>query len=286
MRAIIFAHYDQDAIVDPHVHFSIACYRKVFDHVSFVSASLKELPKETKKNVDHFIARENIGYDFGSWRDGLLQLQLDHQDRFDEVCLVNDSVYGPLFDLEPSLSYGQRNSFDAWGMVSSYQTTRKYKHRGEPHLQSWFLGISRRALRHPGFIQFWGELSPQRDKASIIRNCEIQFSRSMIQEGLKLGSRFDASKLSVSEWLQMLRDVSVLEPFRSFRLIKRSLFRTPNPTELFWKPLWDAGVPYVKISMFKHNPHGIRLDRVLTSIERDTDYDPGLIRNHLARVSK
>ena len=66
--------------------------------------------------------RTNLGYDFAAWRDGLATLAAGHHD---EVICVNDSVFGPLFDLAGALDHDRVAAADLWGMVLSDQNTSR-----------------------------------------------------------------------------------------------------------------------------------------------------------------
>ena len=70
-RALIFAHYDRDGVIDPHVQYAIKCYREVVNRLVVVSTSATALPGSIAQHVDHFISRPNKGYDFCSWKEGI-----------------------------------------------------------------------------------------------------------------------------------------------------------------------------------------------------------------------
>jgi lipopolysaccharide biosynthesis protein len=94
---------------------------------------------------------------------------------------------------------------------------------------------------------------------------------------------YDASTASQVSLREVLPQVSLLAPRRSWRLVRKSR-RTPhNPSELVWWRLLEAGVPYVKIGLFRVNHYGIDLGRVVAALGRTTPYDLGLIHRHLAR---
>jgi len=115
-RAIVLAHFDRDGRFDPYVHQALAAYRPLADRLVVVSNSATRLPPELARLVDTFLPRSNLGYDFAAWRDGLAGLE---PGAFDEVLCVNDSVYGPLFDLRPALDDVRLADAELWGMVLS-----------------------------------------------------------------------------------------------------------------------------------------------------------------------
>ena len=143
--AILLAHYDRDGIIDPYVIAAAKEYRNFTDTLIVISVSAKTLPNDLSGIVDVFIPRENTGYDFGSWRAGLQALP-DPFD-LDEIICVNDSVYGPLFDLAPALESPRVAAADFWGItVSEMQTSQ---------VQSWFFAMRAPVIRSECFYTFW-----------------------------------------------------------------------------------------------------------------------------------
>ena len=82
---------------------------------------------------------------------------------------------------------------------------------------------------------------------------------------------------------EVLSHISLAAPRRSWRLIRKSRRIPHNPSELVWWRLLEAGVPFVKVGLFRVNHYGIDLERVLVELGRRTPFDLGLIHGHLAR---
>jgi lipopolysaccharide biosynthesis protein len=82
----------------------------------------------------------------------------------------------------------------------------------------------------------------------------------------------------------MIPHLSLAEPGRSWRHFKKARRSRRNPSELAWDRLVAAGVPFVKVGLFRVNHYGLNLRHVLRGLEATTPYDVGLIRRHLARV--
>ncbi len=277
-RAIVFAHFDAGGGFAPHVHHALAAYRNVAERLVVVSNSARALPSSLTRIVDTFLPRANVGYDFGAWRDGLATLRVgDH----DEVLCINDSVYGPLFDLGAALADPRTATADLWGMVLSDQNARREAAR-IPHVQSWFLGMRRRLLESDAFATFWRDFEPLETKREIVEQYEIGFSDRMAQAGFTMAGLYDATTAKRVTLHEVWPHLSALHPRRSWRLVRKSRRRPHNPSELVWWRLWDAGVPYVKASLFKVNHYGLDLGRVLGELRGRFDYNLGLIERHLA----
>lgn len=281
-RAIVFAHYDRDGEFDPYVHHALAAYRPFADRLIVVSNSATRLPASLAAFVDDFLPRPNVGYDFAAWRDGLATLRPgDH----DEVVCVNDSVYGPLFDLAPVFDDARVADAEVWGMVRSDQNTSRTGPR-VPHLQSWFLAMRRAAVESDAWFTFWRQVGPLPSKRDVVERYEIGFSASMAAAGFRVAALFDATQAPPATLREVWPHLSPRAPRRSWRLLRKSRRLPHNPSELTWWRLWDAGVPYLKVGLLRTNHYGLDVRRVLADLRRRSDFDLGLIDAHLRRCGE
>ena len=278
-RAIVLAHFDPQGRFDPHVMHAARAYRQLATRLVLVSNGGGRLPRDLAELVDDYLPRPNAGYDFGAWKDGLATLD---RGGFDEVVCVNDSVYGPLFDLAPAFDHPRTAVADLWGMVLSEQPTGRDRPR-VPHVQSWFFAMRRPLLESAWFDNFWSAVEPAPTKREVVERFEIGLSRSAVEAGFRIAGLYDATTASRVALREVMPHISLTAPYRSWRLIRKSR-RTPhNPRELVWWRLLEAGVPFVKVGLFRMNHYGIDLDRVLAELGRQTPFDLGLIHGHLAR---
>ena len=278
-RAIVLAHFDPHGDFDPHVRHAIAAYRQFADRLVVVSNGGRRLPAALKRFVDEFLPRRNVGYDFGAWRDGLATLD---RSAFDEVICVNDSVYGPLFDLKPAFDDPRTAGADLWGMVVSDQPPGRGLPR-QRHVQSWFFGMRRPLLESPCFDTFWSTVEPLSSKSEVIERHEVGLSQHVLRAGFSVAGLYDATTAPRVSLREVIPQLSIAEPSRSWRLVRKSRRAPHNPSELVWWRLLEAGVPFVKVGLFRVNHYGIDLGRVMGDLKRSTPYDLGLIREHLAR---
>ncbi|MFM1904808.1 MAG: hypothetical protein RLZZ440_2708 [Planctomycetota bacterium] len=278
-RAIVFAHFDPHGCFDPHVTHALRAYRSLAERIVLVSNSARTLPPLLRPLVDDFVPRANVGYDFGAWRDGLGRFRAAD---YEEVVCVNDSVYGPLFDLQPALADSRVAAADLWGMVVSDQNPNRRAARIR-HVQSWFLGMRRPLLESDAWAAFWQEAGWPGSKREIVERFEIGFSARMAAAGFRIAGLYDASTAAPVRIDELWPDLSLRAPARSWRLVRKSR-RTPhNPSELVWWRLWQAGIPYLKVGLLRVNYYGVDLRRVLAELGRSTDYPLEFVHGHLAR---
>lgn len=281
-RALVFAHYDQDGLCADYVVAALRQYRPVVDRLVVVSASLKSLPPTLQPLIDTFIARDNVGYDFCSWRAGIESL--GRLDAFAELICTNDSVYGPLADLAPVLADPRVAAADLWGMCLSDQGTGRRGRVSCPHLQSWFFAMRRPLLESPAFQGFWRSVVPLDLKDDIVDRYEIGMSEDFVRAGFRVAALYDAREHGPATGRELWPHLSIRAPKRSWRHLRKARRPRHNPSECFPGRLLAAGVPFVKAGLFRVNHYGLNLGHVLDVVAAATPCHVPLIRQHLARV--
>jgi lipopolysaccharide biosynthesis protein len=286
IRAIVLAHYDVDGDVDDYVVDALRRYRQVAEHVVMVSASVVDMPDRLAGLVDRFISRENVGYDFGSWRAGIDSL--GSLEGIDELICINDSVYGPFTDLRPILGDSRVAHADAWGMCLSVQGTAARGHEPTEHLQSWFVAIRGDALKSDAFRRFWESVGPAPSKADVINRYEVGLSQGLQGAGFRLAAIHDSRTAVPPSVRELLPMASWTRPWRSLRMIRRGIRGAHrfNPAELRPIRLMRDGVPFIKSSVFRVNHYRLNLRAVEHAVKSMGGYDVGLIRRHQLRLRK
>lgn len=239
-RLAIFAHYDDRREVKRYILHHLRALREVCDAVFFVSTA--ELSDAELDKVRPFCAeawtRENVGYDFTMWRDGIDRSRLDD---WDEIVLTNSSVIGPLWPLRAAFAaMNTGEPCDFWGMTDS--TTFSW------HIQTYFVVFRRRLLRSEPFRRFWRSVVPQGDKLQLIEDYEVGLSSFLVREGFR-GRAFVPAN-------------TVARPF-----IKRLLRPNFNPPTSRPRELLERKMPYVKLLLFRENPSRVPLEPIFSELD-------------------
>lgn len=248
-RLAIFAHYDAKAEVKRFVLHYLQALRDVCDDITFVSTSpLSEVElAKLAPTCGTTIIKDNVGLDFGMWQRALAVTDLD---AWDEIVLVNSSVFGPVRPLADVFARMAASDCDYWGMTNNQDIA--------PHLQSYFLVFRTAALRSPGFRQFWENILPYRDKRQIIRSYEVGLSTFMSEKGLRSAVVAPAEDLSLG----------LLE--------RRGRWKSRNPTCYYPLALLKCGMPFVKVELLRDNPGAVPLGPVYRAM-REAGYDVDLV---------
>lgn len=170
--------------------------------------------------------RANQGLDFGAWQDLINQGVTENADH---ILLTNDSVFGPLYPLQPIFRNMMTPKTDIWGMVESFEVNW--------HLQSWFLCFNHTTFHHPKIQELFSQPFATMNKPDIIRKGELQLGKTL---HLIPGLTYQCSGLSPTG-------------FRPFRHRKQI-----NPMHLDWYTLLQSGgVPFIKKELIRDNHFGI-----------------------------
>ena len=101
--------------------------------------------------IDDFIQRENKGYDFAAWHDGMEFVGFDNLKQYDSVTVMNDTCFGPLWDMAPIYDkYESNPNVDFWGMTN-HQGIKAGDIYIHEHLQSYFISFKKRLVESKCF---------------------------------------------------------------------------------------------------------------------------------------
>ena len=167
-RLFLFAFYDPQGVVGEAALRYLEALRPLGEVVLATDCDLQ--PGEADKLAPlalSFQAARHGEYDFGSYKRAYLAADLTG---YDVVYLVNDSVVGPLFPLEPYLKRMEAMGTDAFGLA--YNPSRHGR-----HLQSWFIGLKPVVFRAPWFREFLAGVTAVGNKEEVCARYENGLAR-------------------------------------------------------------------------------------------------------------
>ena len=155
--------------------------------------------------VARIIERPNVGYDFGGYRDGFLDLAAELA-KLERVWMLNDSVWlvpqsTSWFDDARALNK------DLVAATSNFAMPRVDPHRYRDitwthdtshknfHYASYAIGFGKRVLRDPEFIGYWRKLHITNDKTRTVRRGEIGLTQWALRHDFTHAATYDVSKL-------------------------------------------------------------------------------------------
>lgn len=258
-RLLVYVHYNKYNDISEYVYHQLKTIRSIYSDVVLVSNSrvsveaVQKLKEEQLVNL--FVQRENIGFDFAAWKEGLAQVEYS---KYHSVTLMNDTCFGPLWGLEIYYSKFETDSnIDFWGMTNHLETKVDGKVIPE-HLQSYFMVFKRQILQNERFIDFWASVRDFTSVQEVINLYETQLTALLLSEGFRYRS---------------LLDMSICD----------DVFETANITLAYPDVILQYRVPFLKIKAFTEYPD--RIYSLLNILNMDTEYPIELVKKHLRQIT-
>ena len=260
-RLVIFAGYDKDNIIDDYVVYYIKELRKIADiiYVSDCNMLESELEKISPYCI-HIINGEHGEYDFGSYKRGYIYAkEKDILKDYDYIILCNDSVFGPIFNLEEIVKNIENKNTDVWGIFKSLKDSYY-----DDHLQSYFISIKQKVYISAEFYNFILSIKKESDKNNVIAKYEIGLSQLFKENNYSISYFLDSSLN-----LNLNRNTPLFDPYISI----------------------TNGFPFLKTYIFKHymylKQYGLQMNiKKLKNLIKiiSKHYDIQLIIDYLLRI--
>ena len=215
-RLFLFAAYDKDGVVGEALQW----YLKSLAHMGelvFVADSYMSA-KELEKLAPYCLHAEAVHhgeYDFGSYKRAYIWAK-DNLDlsSYDHIYLVNDSVYGPLFDIYPYVLQMEALGTEAFSFVLN-------SNKRHTHLQSWFIGLDKSVFTKQYFEDFILSVKKEDSKLDVCVKYETGLTELLCSNDV----RFDALlKLSGRKIYNAVKSLYMMD----FPFIKKSAFTRHN----------------------------------------------------------
>lgn len=256
-RLLLYVHFNKFNSISEHVLYQLEKMRPHFNKVVFISNSHISQAQEQdlkKTLVDEILLRKNIGFDFAAWRDGMKLVGFEELKSYDSITLMNDTCFGPLWDLEPIYQKFEKDEqVDFWGMTN-FRQTKDFPE----HIQSYYLSFKKNVVNSTVFQDFWQQIQDYTNVQDVIEHYETQVTTNLTQAGFRYQTVFDTLQAD---------DMGMLYPDFSYY----------NPTAIL-----KHRVPFIKVKTIGAS-EGLT-PYILEDIERSTDYPVDLIVKHMSRI--
>ncbi len=260
-KVCIFAHFSSSNTVDTWARRYLQSLAGLGFNVIFSSAS-RELGNEDLlflgKWTSRVLLRENLGYDFGSWKVGIESIE--NIENVSELLLCNDSVYGPITDLNAILARCRASTGPSLiGLTESLEIQR--------HLQSYFIYFNREAVALDFFSKFWKRVVPLRYKSSVISCYELGLSKNAEIAGANVHAIWSYSTVLSTGLPKLSTDSRTIIAARKFVV---------NPLHFFAHHLVaELSYPFAKKELIDRNPEAVPDSETLRKILDELDVNRG-----------
>lgn len=273
----VFSHFDAHSRVERYVFHYLEQLKACGYEIILVStsATLTQEDMRSLESVCNTVClRENVGYDFGSFKAGI-ELLKHHGAKVERLLVANDSVFGPFNDLQPLLRSMERDDIDLYGLTDS--------HDHGYHLQSYFISYSARVYASPVFDSFWSSVdlissSTDNFKQKIVHNYEVGGSQHFINAGCSYAVAFpyrDVLDLVFKKTLVRLEQSR--DARAGLTVSPHELVFNLNASHRYWSELIDMGMPFIKRELLTKNPIGADVSSWPQKIASVSTYDLSMI---------
>lgn len=185
-RLFLFAGYDKQGIIDDTLIYYLKMLSGYGDIVFVMDNVAPNAELNKLNNIPNILyksAERHGEYDFGSYKRGYQWADKNGTlKKYDWVYLVNDSVYGPLFDIRGILEDLESRNVDLTGMIDF---TNKFT---PIQVQSWFVGLSNKVANSDFIRSFMDNISSQTNKQLIVLKYEVGLSQVILRHGYKMST--------------------------------------------------------------------------------------------------
>lgn len=232
-RLFLFAAYEEAGVVGESLLWYLKSLSKVGDVVLVADSDIEPVQLEPLGPYCLYAqAVRHEEYDFGSykrayaWANANLDLS-----SYDYVYMVNDSVYGPLYELEDYILKMEAMGVPAFSLVVN-------PHKRHPHMQSWFIGLDRSVFLQEWFASFLVSVKKEANKNDICVIYETGLTELVTEKGVPYKGLYEVSGKKIYNSV---------------------------------KDLYNAGLPFVKKAAFtRHNGSlGAQLKYVVDHLDAD-----------------
>lgn len=264
-RLAIFVFYDRDGIASDYVFFLLNSLKSIVDKIviavngNVCDTSLKSL----YEYADDILIRENIGLDAGAYKDILCDyIGWEKIRKFDELLLVNDTFYGPIYPLEDIFNKMKDIETDYWGMTRSPAGKMKNGYKYDIHIQSYFIAFRKKVLLDNGFKKIWEEMKYPKSIVPAVISFELACNKYLMNHGFK--------------------GVALTDLFE----LKYHVEENDNPYLLFpFEMIRDANIPIIKRKSLNLKNRGFKSAiKALKYIKEQNIYNVEYIEGHLKRI--
>ena len=256
-KYLVFAHYHTKGQLRKDIVNFLNTSKKTFTKIIFISTKIS--PNELKKlhkNIK-IIRRNNVGYDFYSYKIGINYFIKKFQGNFDNKNLyfTNSSI---LF-IQPNkiikkITKIRLKNDEFWGISRSLMYT--------DHIQSYFFFFSAKILEYKEILSWWKTIKPLNNRHKIILKYELGLSKVMLNNNIKINSIYKKNiNLKTKNIFK-----KILQRFNEI-FLKTPKYYKKDPTYYFWSDLYRLfGI--IKVRLIKNNDKKYNLKKLHTLLKR------------------
>ncbi|MDR2446258.1 MAG: rhamnan synthesis F family protein, partial [Treponema sp.] len=195
VRAAVYVIYDEQGVIDDYIPYQLSDLKR---NLSFLLVVVNGFLSEAGRRklaplADHIIVRENKGFDAEALKAGLEYAGWDALSQYDELLLMNDTCFGPLYPFKAVFDEMNARDCDFWALNGC--PLRPARRGWKPprygfvpaHLCSNFICLRKTILQSPHFKAYWKALPPIKSFKDAVVKHEFLFTKYFEDRGFVSG---------------------------------------------------------------------------------------------------
>ena len=183
-RIAFYVHYNKDNIISNDDIESLKAYSTIFDNIIFISNSpIGESDlDEVKKYTSTQIFRENKGFDFAAWKEGIKTFGYENIKKYDQVALINNSTFAPIYDMKNVFAEMEGRNNDFWGITLFPEIKEKNYLKASKiseHIQSFFVVFEKKVIESGEIKKFFEKMKYSDEFIDAVKNGEVALTAHM-----------------------------------------------------------------------------------------------------------
>lgn len=268
-RMCIYLTYDDQKVIDGYIGYMLKELKTCVDYIVVIVNETEVIRGRSilEEYADDIFYRKNIGFDAGGFKEALCYLIGWHKIMYyDELVLVNDSMFGPFKSMQSIFTEMDRKKADFWGLIKHGEQKNGNMGYIPEHIQSFFYVIRKKMLHCLEFKEYWNKLPYFNTFEEVIRQHEIKFTKYFADKGFTYAALADStvndSRNVDNNFCQYSRI--------SYELIKKRNFPFLKKQQISLDVLGEATQENFRLA--------------IDYVDIETDYDVNLIWNNIIRT--
>ena len=218
-------------------------------------------------SVDDYLV--SVGeYDANRWKSGILMLG-EEISAYDEMILINDTCYGPLYSFDKIFERMKNVECDFWGMTKHGNIFYEGERVAETFLQTYMTVYRKRIMDSEKFVTFWNNVSKYDSFDEYEKKFEFSLFSFFEQAGFK-GEAF----CDTNDWENGGKYPAISYPmilpyelvqYKDFPFVSKSCMESTFASRQFYES-------------------GMQLQKLFDYIEEKTDYDINMIYENVLKT--
>ena len=196
-KILFYVHFNKNNSLSEYVVYQLKQMRPIFDKVVFITNSkINDSDKlRLDKLYDDFISRDNIGFDFAAWRDGIKKVGWKNIAKYDSLTIMNDTCFGPINDFSKIYEQMSSKDVDFWGIAKNISIKNVNPMYLLPaHLQSFYITFFKNVVSSKVFNDFWRNVKNFKNVSDVIYEEELKLTEVLVNNGFKCDAFYNAER--------------------------------------------------------------------------------------------